>query len=267
MGRTPCFVSHTPSSTASICCKKSQLLCDSHQLAPSSPDPQSCHLLASSPSSVGVLAWPPWSPLHRYLPPPENGFLSITQPPGSGLPHPQGHAPPAHVLGHTTDLSIAPQRPFQEPSDCRSATASPLPSVAITLLIVAQPISTAFPRLPPHPAEQFIIPRDEEYGGRRDGVAGEWKCRAGSWTTSWAQEDSGIQVMCVPFHLTADWEVTEQLAALGSGWPRPPSGRAAFPSSSGPQLLPVRQVDWQEGWGSFPPADAWRNISRISSWQ
>ena len=183
MGRTPCFVSHTPSSIASICCKKSQLLCGSYQLAPSSPDPQSCHLLASSPSSVGALAWPPWSPLHQYLPPLEDGFLqgtslSITQPPGSGLPHPQGHAPPTYVLGHTTDLSIAPQRPFQEPSDCLSASASPLPSMTITSLSVAQPISTAFPRLPPHPAEQFIIPGNEEYGGRQAGGMG-WP-RSGS---------------------------------------------------------------------------------------
>lgn len=132
MGRTPCFVSHTPSSTASICCKKSQLLCDSHQLAPSSPDPQSCHLLASSPSSVGALAWPPWSPLHRYLPPPEDGFLSITQPPGSGLPHPQGHAPPAHVLGHTTDLSIALNAPSRNPVTADQPL--PLPSPPWPLL-------------------------------------------------------------------------------------------------------------------------------------
>ena len=65
MSRTPCFGSHTPSSTASVCCEKSQLLRGSHHLAPSFPDLQRCHLLTSSPSFVGALSWPPWSPLHQ----------------------------------------------------------------------------------------------------------------------------------------------------------------------------------------------------------
>ena len=138
--------------------------------------PLAPHLLGLWPGLLGPLSTNTCHPL-------EDGFLqgtslSITQPPGSGLPHPQGHAPPTYVLGHTTDLSIAPQRPFQEPSDCLSASASPLPSVTITSLSVAQPISTAFPRLPPHPAEQFIIPGNEEYGGRQAGGMG-WP-RSGS---------------------------------------------------------------------------------------
>lgn len=88
----------------------------------------------------------------------------------------------------------------------------------------------------------------------------------GGWTVNWEQKASWVQVICVQFHFrasppdpafTAQWEASEQLAALGSGRPRTPSGKAASPSSSKPQLPPVQQVAWQEGWGSFPLAGAW----------
>ena len=48
----------------------------------------------------------------------------------------------------------------------------PFPRDHYFALSVAQPISTAYPRLPLHPAEQFIIPGDEEYGGRQVGWGG-----------------------------------------------------------------------------------------------
>ena len=78
----------------------------------------------------------------------------------------------------------------------------PFPRDHYFALSVAQPISTAYPRLPPLPAEQFIIPGDEEQAGGMGWLGSG--CAAVGWTTSWGQEDSNIQVMCDPFHLTAN---------------------------------------------------------------
>ena len=254
-----------------MCCEKSQLLRGSHHLAPSSPDPPCCHLLTSSPSFVRALAWLPWSPLHQYPPPHKDGFLHRHDPlnhsaswfwtasssgPRSSNPHPGPHHRPQ-------DRPSVPLPGTQWPPISHHLSPSPVTITLPSLLLSPSALLILASHLTQLNNSLFLGTKSRQVGWGGRGVD----------VQLWAGQQAGDKKT-----LTFRSCVTRSTSQLTEKWPsswqpwaqaglghhlaerpsRPPWGLGFYQG---------RQMDWQEGWGSFTPADAWRNRSHISSWQ